>query len=37
VDWLLKTGGENFDEFQKSMWKDLPKPEESYSQAVLAK
>jgi uncharacterized protein (TIGR00661 family) len=37
VDWLLKTGGENFEEFQKSMWKDLPKPEESYSQAVLAK
>jgi hypothetical protein len=26
VDWLLNTGGENFAEFQQSLWRDMTVP-----------
>lgn len=37
VDWLLKTGGENFDEFQKKMWKDIPAADVNFANGVFAK
>lgn len=37
VDWLLRTGGENFDDLQKSLWRDMPTAEVNFSQTLLAK
>ena len=37
VDWILKTKGENFDEFQQSLWRDMPKPEVVFSKTAGAK
>ena len=37
VDWLLTTAGENFSEFQQSLWRDMPAPEVNFSQHLLAK
>ena len=37
VDWILKTGGENFDTFQQSLWRDVSVPSTKFAQMANAK
>jgi hypothetical protein len=37
VNWILKTGGENFEELQKSLWRDTSSNEMNFSNTLLAK
>lgn len=36
VDWILKTGGNNFEEFQQQMWRDMPSLESASPSLALA-
>lgn len=36
IDWILKTGGENFEELQRSLWKDMPLRTVDFANSVLA-
>lgn len=37
VEWILKTGGENFTEFQQSLWRDLPTKNVKLKQTAATK
>ncbi len=37
VDWLLETGGENFAELQKNLWRDSTLSDVNFSRTALAK
>lgn len=37
VDWILATGGENFEDLQRSLWHDTPSNDVNFSGAVLGK
>ena len=36
VDWILKTGGENFETFQQSLWRDVQKKADVFSKMANA-
>jgi hypothetical protein len=37
VDWILATGGENFAELQKNLWRESTPPDVNFSRTLLAK